>query len=241
MNILLVNDDGINATGINILKEKLKKYGNIYVVAPATEQSCKSHYINCFSGLNYKIIDDPNVKKSIMVEGSPADCVRFACVYFKFKFDLCISGINNGANIGSDILYSGTIGAASEAILQEIKTIALSTSRNNFTIVLNEIDQVLEKFIPFANTSYLLNINFPDKKFINSLGYKVTKMGNNVFTNEFTFENNVANPSGKIILDGHDVESDIYNYLNGYITITPLVVNKTDYDKINYLSKLFSL
>ena len=112
MNILLVNDDGYKCEGINILFNKLQKYGNVIMVAPKEFMSAKSCSLTLKSSLEFKEFD----KNKYYLSGFPADCVSFAFWYFKdIKFDLVVSGCNDGPNISYDTLYSGTIGACLQA------------------------------------------------------------------------------------------------------------------------------
>ena len=124
MNILLTNDDGINADGILFLKKELEKEHNIYISAPLKEQSCSSHSLT----MNLPLRVYEYGKNFYAVDGTPTDCVMLALnkIYENVKFDLLISGINYGANLGDDITYSGTVAGAMEGCLMGIPSIALS-------------------------------------------------------------------------------------------------------------------
>ena len=124
MNILLTNDDGYRAEGIKILGKHISKFGNVTIVAPENNQSTTSHSISLGKPLRCKKISN-NIYS---ISGLPADCVNFAINSKKInkKFDIVISGINDGANVGDDINYSGTVGAAREGYLHGINSIAVS-------------------------------------------------------------------------------------------------------------------
>ena len=107
MNILLTNDDGFLAPGLLALKDILKKYGDVYVIAPHYHQSGKSVGITFFKNLVIHQIDD----RTWTVEGTPADCIIVASMLLKDKIDLIVSGVNNGYNMSYDAMYSGTCGA----------------------------------------------------------------------------------------------------------------------------------
>ncbi len=126
MNILIANDDGIEARGIQVLAERLSRENNVYVVAPDSNRSAVSHHITMYAGYTIKEYK----KNQWAISGYPADCACLALTgdFFDFKFDLVISGINEGANMGTDIIYSGTCGAARQAVLNGVPAIALSVN-----------------------------------------------------------------------------------------------------------------
>ena len=133
MRYLITNDDGINATGLKILAKIAKNFGDVICVAPLTEQSAKSHGLNIRTTYSVEQVADiiPGVK-SYAVDSTPADCVRVAHYYLNIDYDIVLSGINNGYNLGEDIMYSGTLGAAEEGVLLGKKGIAFSAARNKF-------------------------------------------------------------------------------------------------------------
>lgn len=232
MNFLLVNDDGYNALGINILKKHLKPYGNIYVIAPNVEKSGSSHSFS-YCGPFYltKVCEN-----EYTLNAFPVDCVRLSTV-LDVKFDIVFSGINNGLNLGTDIIYSGTLGAAREALIQKIPSIAISTDRNSFEIVEKEIDDVLK--LVFDNKlysdEYILNINFPTSDFKKSVGYRVAKMGKKIFTTTFKKQNDYYESLFEKVEYDKDTETDVYLSLKGYTTIVPLKLNQTDEEKLETL------
>ena len=134
MNILLTNDDGINSIGLKELEKVLLNYGKVYVFAPETQQSGKACSINAFMGIYVKKIDDFHYA----VVGSPVDCVEAACALLDIKFDLVVSGCNNGYNISNDIMYSGTCGACIQASMAKLKSIAFSCANYNYFYQIKE-------------------------------------------------------------------------------------------------------
>ena len=132
MNILLTNDDGIEAKGLNVLAERFEKAGHsVYVIAPDSNRSAVSHHITMY---NTNILKKTGLK-SWACSGYPSDCVCIGLKsdLFDFKFDAVISGINEGANMGTDIIYSGTCGAARQAVLDGVPGIALSVDPEEWT------------------------------------------------------------------------------------------------------------
>ena len=233
MNILLVNDDGYNKEGLLILKEYLKQYGTVYMSAPKYPQSGKSAAFTYLSGLNEEKLDEYND----VVDGTPVDCTAFALNVLDIKFDLVVSGCNNGFNISYDCFYSGTIGACKEALVHDVPAIAFSTDVKHFDIVRNEFHKVMKYILEnkLINKDYILNVNFPAIEYKESKGIKVTKQY--FRKDEFYYEYK----DGKYYLDRHedkfggDEDYDVYCARNGYISITPIdstAFNLETYNKI---------
>lgn len=157
MNILLTNDDGYNSEGILKLKEKLVKYGRVVIVAPLEHMSAKSASMTIG---NIQVFDKGN--DTFAIDGTPVDCVSFALAALDIDFDLVVSGCNNGLNLSYDTMYSGTIGAALEALSYRKPAIAVSAEVNHFDKI--EFFDKVWNFIMNNNllsNEYLLNINFP--------------------------------------------------------------------------------
>lgn len=242
MKILLTNDDGVHALGILKLADYLKNKYHVIVVAPERERSAVSHAITLHKPLRLKKVKEENNLKIYAVNGTPSDCVKLGIeVVLGQKPDLVISGINEGLNLGTDILYSGTVSAAIEAAIYGIPAIAVSLSekaevedKRIYKFLENLITKVLQKGIP-ANT--LLNVNIPDLK-ENIKGVKSTILGKRTYIE--TFQKNF-NPrgkeyywmAGKISEAENDERTDIVSVKNGYISITPIHFDLTSYDMID--------
>lgn len=158
MNILLVNDDGYSAEGIQTLKKIMSKYGRVVICAPKVEMSAKGCSVNLGSALPFKKVEED----VYYVEGTPADCANVGLTSLGIDFDLVVSGINNGLNLSYDSLYSGTCGAALETLTHRVKVLAVSCL-GNFNLVVKNFDRVF-KFIldnDLLSLDYFLNINFP--------------------------------------------------------------------------------
>lgn len=168
MNILIVNDDGINASGIIRLAAAAKKYGKVWVVAPESQRSGASHSINLHEPIGAWEVDFPVEDVTAWaITGSPADCARVGILsLMPVKPDLVLSGINYGYNAGTDVMYSGTVGAAMEAVFQGIPAIALSEATNEGTLVTDKyLEQVLDELIPAKFIpDEIINVNFPYAK-----------------------------------------------------------------------------
>lgn len=164
-NILLTNDDGIQASGMLRLAKVAQKFGKVWVVAPSCQKSGASHSINLHTPIAVESYDYPLPEvTAFAVEGSPADCVRLAvCSLLPQKPDYLLSGINYGYNAGTDVQYSGTLGAAMEGIFQGVPSIALSEgTEEGYCLTDLYLESVLTDVLKQANqTDYVWNINFP--------------------------------------------------------------------------------
>ena len=164
--ILLTNDDGIYAPGLIALERQLEQLGDVYVVAPATEQSGVGHAITYLRPLIVKELFDARQRRGWAVEGSPADCVKLGlCEYCPRRPDLVVSGINSGLNAGINVLYSGTVAAAIEGAFFGITSIAVSLEFDEHAqfdraavIARRIIEQIQQKK---AQGPQLYNLNIP--------------------------------------------------------------------------------
>jgi 5'-nucleotidase len=140
MKILITNDDGVFAPGIVPLVEWARKLGEVTVVAPKVEQSGKSHAINFTSPIEIKKVDLFEGVEAYAMDSTPADCVRFGITGLKREYDLVLSGINRGVNLGADIIYSGTVAAIFEAAYWKTRAIAFSTYPDNRDFAASKLD-----------------------------------------------------------------------------------------------------
>ena len=236
MRILITNDDGMYASQLVPLIKWCRKLGDVTAFVPKYEQSGKSHSIEIHKAFEAKQVElEPGVTVWA-VDSSPADCVRFAVLGLKQEFDLVISGINKGLNIGSDIIYSGTVGAVSEAKALGIPAIALSTQPKYYDKAAAHLEEVFD----FLRDHDLLrlwdtyNINIPaDPK-----GIRITRQGGPYYSNDFQpIGNDLYLPKGKPIWeDRADLNLDTDAALHGYISISPLTIDRTErsvYDRLS--------
>ena len=237
MRILVTNDDGINSNGLEILVKFAQKFGDVICIAPKEEQSGKSHCIVIKEPFTVEKCDDiVDGVSTYVVDSTPADCVRIAKYFLLEEFDVVFSGINNGYNLGEDILYSGTVGAASEAILCGKKAIAFSTKRNCFNNIIDE----LEKIYKIIEEKQLLevhdfwNINICD----NPLGVKYTSQGVTNFDAYYEqLENSyVLSKGGPDLSKDLNLDTDVNAIYHNYISISPLTVDRTNYNILKNLN-----
>ncbi len=164
--ILLTNDDGIYAPGLAAMERELESLGQVFVVAPAVEQSGVGHSITYLSPLVYKELFDARQRRGWAVEGSPADCVKLGIFEFcKGLPDLVVSGINGGLNAGINVLYSGTVAAAVEGAFFGVTSVAVSLEFNEqakFDRAAKLARQVIEQILAQKGPSpQLYNLNIP--------------------------------------------------------------------------------
>jgi 5'-nucleotidase len=144
MKILITNDDGILSPVLPLLIRWARKHGEVTALAPKVEQSGKSHSIEFHRQIEIKEISLAQDVCVYSVDSSPADCVRFSVLGLKQKYDLVLSGINRGYNLGDDIVYSGTVGAIFEAARLGMRGLAVSTDPDNLLASLSVLDALWE-------------------------------------------------------------------------------------------------
>lgn len=235
MNILVVNDDGYTSIGIGILADAFRKIGNVYVVAPHTHQSGASSSITVGKGL----IVHKHKDNFYSVEGTPSDCVKYAIYGLNIDFDLVVSGVNNGFNIGIDTVYSGTIGACMEALFHEKKAIAFSTDANYFDIVKREIDDVIKYILSRDLPSYdfMLNVNFAKKEYNKSNGIIITDLAIRGYHVEYSKNEQVMVPSRTFRPYKAIEGTDLWAHKHGFISITPLKIGNGDKSLVHLLKE----
>ncbi len=259
MIVLLTNDDGIYAEGIQMLGEALLQDEEIelYIVAPNHEQSATGHAITMHRPLRAEEAHffHNAYMKGWAVNGTPSDSVKLAIEYLlPQKPDLVISGINRGANIGTDVLYSGTVSAAIEAIILGIPAIAVSLvtppregKQPDYRFAANFVLRIMRYICAHSlPKDTLLNINVPDKTRREIAGVAITRLGLRHYRNAFQKR---VDPRGKSYfwLAGELVEStdedeeedtDAAAIKNSYISITPIQFDLTNYSLLKELKKI---
>ena len=237
MRILITNDDGMNASQLPKLIAWAKKLGEVTVVVPKVEQSAKSHGIEIHKPFEAKQVTLPSGDVVWAVDSTPADCVRFAKFGLKLDFDLVFSGVNRGLNIGTDTLYSGTVSAASEAVLLGMKAVALSTNPANYDKATEELDRVWAYFQEnkLLEKNSIYNVNIPG----NPGEIRITHQGGPYYSDDFLpIGNDLYQPQGKPVWeDQHDFTLDTDAALHGYISISPLTIDRTNWEVYHQLRK----
>ena len=229
MRILITNDDGINAPGIRMLAEWAKTIGEVTVVAPKVEQSGMSHAIQFVEPIEIKQVPLMDGVEAWSMDSTPADCVRFGVLGLGRQYDLVLSGINRGVNVGVDLVYSGTVAAIFEAARLGHRGIAFSTFPDSQEFASQYFSEVY-KFITdrdlFAK-NLIFNVNIPDKVD----GMHLTYQGSQYFSDEFKkTEGDMYIQVGHKIDDvcPDDIKRDTVAIHKGYISITPLLSSRTN-------------
>lgn len=240
MHILLTNDDGYNAPGIQTLYRTLKSQTkhDISLVAPEGQRSATGHSITLFQPL-FLTEHDLDGQKGYAVSGTPSDCVKLAIQGGLIsKPDLLISGINQGSNLGTDIFYSGTVSAAMEGVLLGVPSLAVSLAGHEFLNFEPAAAYLAEQldFIVQHHLEGLVNINIPGKPQTEWRGLKVTRLGKAVYEN--VFERRV-NPRGRTyfwqcgnLAQDLEVDTDIRAIQEDFISITPMHSDLTDFKSL---------
>lgn len=235
MRILIVNDDGMGAAQLPNLVRWCRKLGDVTTFVPKVEQSGKSHSFEIKRDFEVKEVQIAPDVTVWAVDSTPADCVRFAVLGKKMAFDLVISGVNRGFNMGMDIMYSGTVAAAYEAVNLGMPAIALSTSPSNYDHATEELDKIWQFFQDhnLLRLNNIYNVNIPPQP----KGFRFTRQGGPYYSDDFPqVGENLYRPQGKPVWeDSHDDTLDTDATLHGYITITPLQLDRTNKEVLSQL------
>lgn len=236
MRILITNDDGQHAQQLVPFVRWCRKLGEVTVVVPKVEQSGKSHSIDIRNPFEAKQVELAPDVTAWAVDSTPADCVRIAVLGMQEKFDLVISGINKGLNIGADIMYSGTVAAASEAVNLGIPAVAVSTTWANYPKATERLDEILEFFRreDLLSKHTLYNVNIPTE----GEGIRITRQGGPYFSDDYQKIGDCWQPNGVPVWeDSQDDTLDTDATMHGYITISPLTISRTDWEVYRKLTK----
>ena len=235
VNILITNDDGIDAPGLVALWAALKEKYKCLVVAPTTEKSASSHSIS----LGQKLVIEERGPRQFAVHGTPADCVKFALSEIKdFRPDLLVSGINPGPNTGVSVYYSGTISAAREGLINQIPGIAVSVGSktpSDFSPAASFTRTLLEGYEKGSfPKDIFLNVNLPAFPENEIRGVKIARQAASRFIEEFIQERSSDHHrtyrlAGEIEVFDPDGTTDEEVLSEGFIAITPLKLDLTDY------------
>ena len=239
MRILITNDDGIQATQLLPLVKWCRKLGEVMVAAPKVEQSGKSHGIEIHKPFEAKEVElEPGIK-AWAVDSTPADCVRFMTLGLGHQFDLVISGVNRGLNIGVDTMYSGTFSAACEAVNLGMKAVAISTPPKAYDRATEHLDKVFDYILGKNLLAYndLYNVNIPEDPKEEIL---LTRQGGPYYSDDFApIGDDMYRPIGKPVWeDRQDNTLDTDATLHGYISISPMTVDRTNHAVLERLRSL---
>lgn len=236
--ILLTNDDGYDAAGLQALYKEMKKRYDVFVVAPHAQQSGSSHSLTLRKPIRVEKLHD----KFHIVGGTPTDCVLLAFHdLMKTGIDLVVSGINHGPNMGSDVFYSGTVAAALQGASLGIRSLAISTMGDascDFTGAVDYSCDLIGRVLESDRRDLILNVNIPDGKI---KGEKITRMGKRIYKDKVIRDSAKKNVIYSII-DGvlsyrADNNTDFKAIDNHYVSITPLKLDLTDFEVMEKLEE----
>lgn len=243
--ILISNDDGYDAKGINDLVEMVRKYGDIFVVAPDGGRSGAALSITCKDPVMVKLIKKEEGLTIYSCNGTPCDCVKMAFEkLLPRKPDLVLSGINHGDNSAVNVHYSGTMGVAIEACMKGVSAIGFSSckreSNASFEAMRPYIEQIVERVLEKGLPKWTcLNVNAPETD--NFSGIRMCRMTYGEWTNEweerksprgFTYYWLTGSFSG---IDEENEDTDKWALNHGYVAVTPIKLDMTDYDMMEFL------
>ena len=243
MKILISNDDGIAAEGIKALMQNLAKEHDVYVVAPDRERSAAGHSLTLHSPIRVEELEPQyGVKRAWVTNGTPGDCVKIGiCALLKQEElpDIVISGINHGPNLGTDILYSGTVSCAMEGAMMGYPAMAVSlASMSSEPELFANVAKFIGKFIHKIEDykfppKTILNVNVPGLMPEDLAGVAITKLGGKMFTDEYDKR---VDPRGKVyywmagelIRHCDNDDSDINALRWNKVSITPITFEMTE-------------
>ena len=255
MNILVANDDGIDAEGIKHLNAALSQVGKTYICAPKTEKSACGHGITIHDTIKVEEVEYENAELAFSIDGTPADCVKIGLELLRQKgveIDMVFSGINMGGNMGTDVLYSGTVSAAVEGAMCGKPSVAVSINSRkpkHYQVAMKLAQKAAQADDKTLDKEIIININTPDAPEDGIKGVKVVGLGVREYEEWFKVMDkndghNHYQYSGRPVFreDYGSDTNDIGAHQAGYATVTPLHYDLTDYELMKKLkdSHIFS-
>ncbi|MCL2416592.1 MAG: 5'/3'-nucleotidase SurE [Bacteroidales bacterium] len=250
LNILVTNDDGIRAKGLRTLIDIARPFGNITVVAPQDPMSGMGHAITVNRPLRLSLLKKEENYQEYVCVGTPVDCVKMGLkvVLENEKIDLILSGINHGSNASSNVIYSGTMGAAIEGSMEGIKSVGFSLLDYHHDADFSQaadfirkiISQVIETPVP---KGVCLNVNIPKVKKEDIKGIKVCTQADAYWVEGYIKRKDPWNVdyywlTGEFVDQNICLDSDIHALRENYISIVPVQHDLTAFDAINKLKNL---
>lgn len=249
MNVLVANDDGVDARGIHELVRALSTKAKVYVVAPESQRSASGHGITISKPITVEKVSFDNAQRAYKISGTPADCVKLGMEILSkdnIKIDMVFAGINHGGNLGNDTLYSGTVSAAIEGSICGVPSVAVSVdshSAEHFEYACELALEVLTKAEGRLSSNTTLNINVPNLPREEIRGLKCVSLGRREYREIFHVKEigggrHEYHYGGEPIeVDGLPDSVDVVAMQNGYATITPLHSDLTDYREVEEIEK----
>jgi len=238
LKILLTNDDGIFAPGLAAIYKELARLGDVTVVAPTESCSGASHSVTIDYPLVCNKVNIEGKFSGYSVQGLPADCVKLAALKLhEGQIDLLVAGINNGANIGINVYYSGTVAAAMEGAFLKIPSVAMSMATDekmDYENAAGYCAEILKELLPIER-GYVININIPQLTKQKPKGIRVVPQSTQALLENYDHEQNEKGQTTFQLTSGmfraEEHHNDVSSIIEGFITITALTSDMTNYEK----------
>ena len=252
LNILITNDDGIRAKGLRTLIEIARPFGNITVVAPQDPMSGMGHAITVNRPLRLSLLKKEENYQEYVCVGTPVDCVKMGLIVVleNQKVDLILSGINHGSNASSNVIYSGTMGAAIEGAMEGIKSVGFSLLDYNHDADFSQSADFIHKIIADVIETQIpkgisLNVNIPKVKKEDIKGIKMCTQADAYWLEEYIARKDPWNGdyywlAGEFVDRNVSPGSDIHALKENYISVVPIQYDLTAFDMIEKLKHLNS-
>ena len=245
MRFLCTNDDGIDAPGLALLAEVAGRIGDVFVVAPDRQRSGSSHSLTLHRPLRATEVEE----NRLSLDGTPTDCVLLALNELcSAKPDFVLSGVNHGANMGEDVLYSGTVAAAMEGTILGTNAIAVSFTGRDDDLLAGYgelLEQLLGRLVrreDFPKETFF-NVNLPDMPAENVRGYRITALGRRTYSDSLKRQTDPRSRKTSWIIGGGTTnwrgraDSDFRAVESGYVSITPMHLDLTNFELIEEVSR----
>lgn len=255
MRILIANDDGIHAPGIKALAKRLSEdpRHDVYVVAPDRERSATGHSLTLHKPLRVEEVElEGDMRRCWSTTGTPSDCVKLAIsVLLEEQPELVVSGINSGPNLGTEVLYSGTVAAAMEGAFLNVPSVAVSLGATGEKKRYDSAAEFMARFIDLYPEAHLgsktlINVNVPNLPLDEIKGVKVTALGVRLYNDWFEKRHDPRGKdyywfTGHAIEEGETEGSDAHALLHDFISVTPVTFNMTDRAALKTLQGISAL
>jgi len=245
--ILVVNDDGINAPGIQALISFVKSFGELIVIAPDKAQSGMGHAITMNKPLRLNKVDSIHGVESYSCSGTPVDCIKFGTKVLakNREIDLVVSGINHGLNSSINVIYSGTMSAAVEGALEGVPSVGFSLDNHSFDADFSACENIVHTIVKFLldkpkEKMYCLNVNIPNVAKEELNGIKICRQAKAYWDERFVERKDPFGESyywltGDFVYLDRGEDTDIWALKNQYVSVVPTKSDLTDYKSITTL------
>ncbi len=248
LKVLISNDDGIHANGLQTLAAKLSQHHEVYVVAPDRERSAMGHALTLHKPIRVEEVEMKfPVKQAFSTSGTPSDCVKLALnALLDVEIDVVVSGINHGPNLGSDVIYSGTVSAALEGAIHGIPSIAVSLVNGSDKLAdFSHGAEFIADFLPRAMkvgipAKSILNVNIPAVSRHHFAGVQISDLGTRMYTDSYERRVDPRGGvyfwlAGEVVESGEPENTDVAAIRNNMVSVSPVHYNLTNFPALTLL------